>query len=108
MWKGVLLGILALIVMAASYLGSSVLVRKVTANIAQSRGDIFVQKLYAEYKVAGKSCQGEDTDGDKYVSCDFRLLSPTNEERVIHLQCPTIWKSLVGNSCKESRLVIPQ
>jgi hypothetical protein len=108
MWKGIFFGIFLLIVLGASYLGSSMLMRQVRADRAQVRGNVFVQKLYAEYTIAGQSCQGEDTDGDNYVSCDYRLKNPAGEERVIHLQCPTIWKSLIGNSCKESRLVLPQ
>lgn len=108
MWKGIFLGIFLLLVMGATYLGSSILLRDTRASVAQRKGDAFVQKLYSEYAIAGQSCQGEDTDGDQYVSCDYRLKNPAGEERIVHLQCPTIWKSLVGNVCKESRLVIPQ
>ncbi|NBV77318.1 hypothetical protein EBR66_04105 [bacterium] len=92
----------------ASYIGFSIVVRDVRASVAERKGESFVQKLYAEYSIVGQSCQGEDTDNDTYVSCDFRLVSPQKEERVVHLQCPTVWKSLLGNSCKESRLIIPQ
>ncbi len=90
------------------FLGASILLRNTRASVAQNRGEAFVEKLYAEYSIAGKSCQGEDTDGDSYVSCDFRLKNPTDAERIVHLQCPTMWKALLGNSCKEARLVLPQ
>lgn len=108
MTKGIIAAIVFLIVCAVAFFGTSMLVRSVRASVAQHKGDAFVQKLYAEYAIVGKSCQGEDTDADAYVSCDFRLKGPEGNERIVHLQCPTIWKSLIGNVCKEARLVIPQ
>lgn len=100
--------LLLIIILGGTYLGASMAVRSTRASIAQWRGQQFIEKLYAEYTVMGKSCQGEDTDSDAYVSCDFRIMSPSQEEKTVHLQCPDIWKALIGNSCKESRLVIPQ
>lgn len=97
-----------LIVVGGAYFGASIAVRSTRASVAQWRGEQFIHKLYAEYTVRGMSCQGEDTDADAYVSCDFRIMSPSSEEKTVHLQCPDIWKALIGNSCKESRLVLPQ
>ena len=84
-------------------------VKKLQSNIAVSSGEMYISKMYGEYAVLGKSCQGEDTDGDTYVSCDFRIKrTSSSEERVLHLQCPTMWKSITGSVCKEYRFVIPQ
>ncbi len=108
MTKGIIAVVGSVIVVGGLFLGASILLRSTRASVAQNRGEAFVAKLYAEYTIAGKSCQGEDTDGDSYVSCDFRLKNPTDAERIVHLQCPTMWKALLGNSCKEARLVLPQ
>ncbi len=108
MTKGIIAVVLSLALVLAVFLGGSILLRNARASVAQNRGEAFVAKLYAEYQIMGKSCQGEDTDGDAYVSCDFRLKNPTDAERVVHLQCPTMWKAFLGNTCKESRLVLPQ
>lgn len=108
MKRAVFLGILFLILFGAAYIGGSMLVRAVRASVAQNRGEAYVAKLYAEYVVVGESCQGEDVDNDSYVSCDFRIKNALSEERVINLQCPTVWKSFLGGTCKESRLALPQ
>lgn len=108
MAKVTLAAFVLIIILGGTYLGASMLVRSTRASIAQWRGGQFIEKLYAEYTVMGKSCQGEDIDLDAYVSCDFRIMSPQQEEKTVHLQCPDIWKALIGNSCKESRLVLPQ
>ena len=73
------------------------------ASRAISMGHKYIAEVYSDYTFAGEHCQGVDTDGDNYVSCDFRL-TRGDTERVVNLQCPTIRKSLVGSSCKESRL----
>ena len=76
---------------------------------AEIKGTEFVSKLYADYTIAGQSCQGEDTNADSYVTCNFRLKSPTTaEDKVITLQCPTFIKSFMGTSCKEQGYVITQ
>lgn len=108
MKKAILFILLFLVVFAVVYVGTSILLRMARARVAQGRGQTFIAKLYAEYAVVGENCQGEDTDNDSYVSCDFRIKNALSEERVVHLQCPTIWKSILGDTCKESRLVIPQ
>jgi hypothetical protein len=108
MKRGLFLVLLFLVLFGAAYIGGSMLVRAARASVAQSRGQAYVAKLYAEYAIVGENCQGEDTDNDSYVSCDFRIKNALSEERVIHLQCPTIWKSFLGDTCKESRLALPQ
>ncbi len=108
MIKGIITIAFIVIIGGGIYLAASIGLREVRASMAQKRGDAFVQKLYSDYVIAGESCQGEDTDGDSYVSCDFRLVSASGQERVVHLQCPDISKSLLGNTCKESRLTLPQ
>jgi len=83
-------------------------VKKLQSSMAVSSGESYISKMYSEYSVLGKSCQGEDTDGDTYVSCDFRIKNPSNAERVLHLQCPTMWKSITGSVCKEYQISFPQ
>ena len=82
--------------------------KSLRANIATSKGESYISKMYTEYSIIGTSCQGEDTDGDSYVSCDFRIKNGTSDERVLHLQCPTIHKAVTGSVCKEYRFAIPQ
>lgn len=108
MKRTIFFAILFIVVLAATYLGASILIRTVRSQVAQGKGVAFIQNLYAEYAIVGESCQGEDTDADSYVSCDFRLRNAQSEERIVHLQCPGIWKSIIGNTCKESRLMLPQ
>ena len=99
------MGVIILIV--AVYLGMAVGGNRVRAKMAENNGNEFIKKLYAEYNTVSVSCQSQDHDGDGYVSCDFRLMSPDKLERVVHLQCPTISKTLIGESCKESRMILP-
>lgn len=70
---------------------------------ANQTGEKFVSKLYGDYTIAGKSCQGEDTNNDGYVTCNFRILK-VNDEKVITIQCPDFIKSYLGTSCKEQGL----
>lgn len=77
------------------------------ASRADVQGAEFVAKLYGDYTVMGHSCQGEDTNRDGYVTCNFRLKSPTSgDDKVIALQCPTFIKSFLGTSCKEQGLIL--
>jgi hypothetical protein len=80
-------------------------VANMRSHRAMNMGHKYIAKVYSDYTLVGEHCQGIDTDGDNYVSCDFRL-TRGDTERVVNLQCPTISKSLVGSSCKESRLPI--
>jgi hypothetical protein len=90
----------------ALFIGWAYASRNVRAHTAERAGDAFITKLYADYQIIGKSCQKEDTDGDSYVSCDYRIKNAESGERTIPLQCPGVRKYLLGNTCKESRMVI--
>jgi hypothetical protein len=80
-------------------------INNIRSHRAITVGHKYLTEVYSDYALAGEHCQGVDTDGDNYVSCDFRLIKG-DIERVVNLQCPTIRKSLIGSSCKESRLPI--
>lgn len=77
---------------------------------ATKKGEVYIKELYKEYTILGNVCQGEDTDNDAYVSCDFRIKNSSNDggERTISIQCPTFWKSFLGTSCKQTRGIISQ
>jgi len=92
-------------VIVGGFFAYAYVTRTVRAGVAQSRAEAFVSRVYAEYTVVGKNCQSEDTDGDAYVSCDVRIKSGA-DERTLHLQCPTVWKTLLGNTCKETRVIL--
>ncbi len=96
------------ILLSALYVGFTIGIRTIRARVAEEKGNEFIAKLYAEYAIVGMSCQGEDTDSDNYVSCDVRIKNQALEERVVHLQCPTVRQSILGNSCKETRLILNQ
>ncbi len=108
MTKYILVGLLIIIVGVGAYVGGRIALSNLRASAAQNASEKFLKKLYAEYDVVGMNCQGEDTDGDKYISCDARIKNAQNIEKVVHLQCPSIVKSFFGSSCKESRLTITQ
>ncbi len=80
------------------------------------KGGEYIAKLYGDYTVVGKNCQGEDTNLDGYVTCNFRLKYTAKEnmfgdlipEKTTILQCPTFIKSYMGTSCKESGFTINQ
>lgn len=71
------------------------------------QGESYAVKMYSDYTVAGENCQGEDTNGDGYITCNFRLKNQENE-KTITLQCPTFIKSFLATSCKEQGIVISQ
>lgn len=89
------------------YISSRTLVNDIRADRAAKVGEKYIQKVYKEYTVLGEICQGVDTDKDGYVSCTFRIGKEAVEKEV-NLQCPTYFKSFVGNECKVSQLVLPQ
>ncbi len=73
------------------------------------KGDEYIAKLYGDYTVVGRNCQGEDTNLDGYVTCNFRLKSNQDKmEKTTILQCPTFIKSYMGTSCKESGFTVNQ
>jgi hypothetical protein len=94
--------ILAIILAIAIFIGSTVGVNKLRSIRATSEAKSYVSKLYPGYTIGGSVCQGEDTDGDTYVSCDLNIGNAT-DNRVINIQCPTILKSFLGTSCKQAR-----
>ncbi len=72
-------------------------------------GTEYSTKMYGDYSVAGENCQGEDTNNDGYVTCNFRLKENTSGlEKTINLQCPTFVKSFMATSCKEIGITINQ
>ena len=79
------------------------------ASRALKKGGDYALNMYGDYKVTGQSCQGEDTNSDSYVTCNFRLQKiASGEEKTITLQCPTFWKSFMSTNCKEQGMVINQ
>ncbi len=107
MKKGLLIAAAIILVIIIAYFAITLGSAKLRSARALATGHSYIREVFGDYAVAGEHCQGIDTDGDSYVSCDFRLVK-NDIERVINLQCPTIGKSLTGSSCKESRLSIPQ
>ena len=99
--------ILILIVLLSLYFGYIIGTNKLSSYRAMQMGSTYIKDMYAEYSVLGKSCQGKDTNGDSYISCDFRLKSG-EKETVINIQCPIFWDSFLGTSCKENRININQ
>jgi hypothetical protein len=76
---------------------------------ALTKGGDYVATMYGDYSVAGKSCQGEDSDNNGYVTCNFRIKKgELVQEKTITLQCPTFIKSFLATSCKEQGIVINQ
>ncbi len=70
-------------------------------------GGVYVTKMYSDFAIVGENCQGEDTDNNKYVTCNFRLKQKASgNERTITLQCPTFIKSFMATSCKEQGITI--
>ena len=76
---------------------------------ATNKGGEYITKMYGDYAIAGENCQGEDSDANGYVTCNFRLReNTTSVEKTITLQCPTFIKSFLATSCKEQGIVINQ
>jgi hypothetical protein len=102
MKKGLAIALILIIIILLGYFASIIGMNDIRAKRAVAVGHTYLKEVYSDYKVVGEHCQGVDTDGDTYVSCDFRL-AKGSEERIVNLQCPTISTSLLGSSCKESR-----
>jgi len=101
--------ILILAIIGGLYFGSVILIKDLRSGRAETMSQKYVENLYKEYSIIGQNCQGEDTNGDSYVSCDIRIQvgNATETSKVLQLSCPTMWKSYTGNTCKESRLALP-
>ena len=106
MKKYTLLGMILVVLVGALYF-YVIGIKKIQTWVSVRDGEKYTVKMYSDYSVVGNSCQGEDTDGDTYVSCDFRIKNASSIEKVLHLQCPTMLKSLTGSVCKEYRLILP-
>ena len=72
------------------------------------KGKEYAVKMYSDYQIVGENCQGEDSDSNGYVTCNFRLKKSglPDQEKTITLQCPTFIKSFMATSCKEQGIVI--
>jgi hypothetical protein len=78
-------------------------IKNIQTSVSVKDGKSYITKMYSDYSIVGDSCQGEDTNADSYVSCDFRIKNTAEGEQILHLQCPTILKSFTGSICKEYR-----
>ena len=99
------LGVILLVV--AGLYSYFILGNQARSTRALEKGKEYATKMYNDYTVVGENCQGEDTDNNGYVTCNFRLKGVANTtERTITLQCPTFIKSFMATSCKEQGIVI--
>ena len=47
------------------------------------KGREYAMKMYSDYQIVGENCQGEDSDSNGYVTCNFRLKqSSTSQEKM--------------------------
>ncbi len=98
--------IIILLVVLGLY-GYFVMGNQMRASRAITKGSEYAAKMYSDYNVVGQSCQGEDSNNDGYVTCNFRLKQDITE-KTITLQCPTYIKSFMATNCKEQGIVINQ
>lgn len=105
--KTFLIILLVTVLGVGGYIGTIILSKNLVSQRAETMTNKYIANLYSEYKVIGINCQGEDTDGDTYVSCDVRIRKgeDTSTEQTRYLSCPTLWKSFTGNTCKERPLL---
>ncbi len=101
-----LLIIIVLLVMAGLYF-YFIFGNQMRASRAETKSREYVTKMYADYAPIGYGCQGEDSNNDGYVTCNFRLKQNITE-KTITLQCPTYIKSFMATNCKEQGIVINQ
>jgi archaellum component FlaG (FlaF/FlaG flagellin family) len=96
-----------LIVIAGGLYGYFVLGNQMRSMRGLQKGETYATKMYSDYSIVGENCQGEDSDNNGYVTCNFRLKKQsTQDEKTITLQCPTFIKSFMATSCKEQGVVI--
>ena len=101
------IGIVVIAIVAFIFYAYFILGNQARSMRALTKGGQYVATMYGEYSVLGKSCQGEDTDKNSYVTCNFRLKNQTlGNEKTITLQCPTFIKSFLATSCKEQGITI--
>ncbi|MDQ5957087.1 MAG: hypothetical protein QG614_61 [Patescibacteria group bacterium] len=98
-----------LIIILSGFYAYFILGNQLRAARADVKAEDYINKMYQDYDVAGHSCQGDDTNHDTYVTCDYRVKEKSSGyEKTIILQCPTFWKSFMATACKEQGLLINQ
>lgn len=105
--KKILGAVIVLVVVIGGLYAYFILGNQMRAARGLSQGEKYSTKMYSDYTIVGKNCQGEDSDGDGYITCNFRLKNQVNE-KTITLQCPTVIKSFMATNCKEQGIVISQ
>lgn len=99
-------GITVLVIVGGLY-SYFILGNQARSSRALIKGKEYTTKMYGDYMIAGENCQGEDSDNNGYVTCNFRIKQNTNgNEKTITLQCPTFIKSFMATSCKEQGITI--
>lgn len=107
--KKILFPIIIIIILMAFIYSYFILGNQLRTNRGIEKGRDYVTKMYNDFSIAGENCQGEDSDNNGYITCNFRLKSTADQnERTITLQCPTFVKSFLATSCKEQGVVINQ
>ncbi len=107
--KKILGAVMALVVIIGGLYGYFVLGNQLRSFRGETMSAKYLNKMYADYQVLGKNCQGEDTDSNGYITCNARIKQDgTGIEKTITLQCPTLLKSYLYTSCKEQGMVISQ
>lgn len=105
--KSYFIVIIVLAVLASGLYMYFILGNQMRSMRGLQKGETYVAKMYSDYSVVGENCQGEDSDNNGYVTCNFRLKKESSqEEKTITLQCPTFMKSFMATSCKEQGILI--
>lgn len=107
MKKFLFIFLLLLILGAGGYFYSVLFIKDFRATRAEAEGADYINKVYTEYQIVGKDCQGEDTDNNSYVTCGFRIKNASGTERTVRLECPTVIRGLLGSNCREN-LSLPE
>ena len=105
--KSYLITFLILVLISGGLYSYFILGNQVRSSRGLAKGGDYVATMYGDYAIAGKSCQGEDSDKDGYITCNFRIQSPQNEKTIV-LQCPTFFKSYMATNCKEQGMLMSQ
>jgi flagellar basal body-associated protein FliL len=91
----------------AGYFYTKVFIKDIVSGRAETMTKKYMENVYKEYSILGLNCQGVDTDGDAYVSCDVRIQvgDDKSTEATRYLSCPTVWASFTGSTCKERQFL---
>lgn len=97
-----------LFIVTAGFYAYFILGNQARSTRCLQKGKEYAVKMYSDYQIVGENCQGEDSDSNGYVTCNFRLKKSglPDQEKTITLQCPTFIKSFMATSCKEQGIVI--